>query len=59
MNVNAYRRRKRDEAHTVFIESDEMLGFENTGMVYAPEFIEDENIILGETSFHFGELIER
>ena len=25
MNVNAYRRRKRDEAHTVFFESDEMM----------------------------------
>lgn len=25
MNVNAYRRRKRDEAHTVFFDSDEMM----------------------------------
>lgn len=42
-----------------FIESDEIIGFENTGMVYAPEFIEDDSLILGETSFHFGELVER
>ncbi len=42
-----------------FIESDEILGFENTGMIYAPEFIEDGSLILGETSFHFGELVER
>lgn len=42
-----------------FIESDEILGFENTGMVYAPEFIEDNTLILGETEFHFGELVER
>ena len=25
MNVNAYRRRKHDEAHTVFFDSDEMM----------------------------------
>lgn len=42
-----------------FVESDEILGFENTGIVYAPEFIEDDNLILGVTSFHFGELVER
>ena len=42
-----------------FIESDEILGFENTGMVYAPEFIEGSSVIFDSTSFHFGELIER
>ena len=42
-----------------FIEGDEILGFENTGMVYAPEFIEDSNVIFDSTSFHFGELVER
>lgn len=42
-----------------FIETDEIIGFENTGIVYAPEFIEDNTLILGETSFHFGELVER
>lgn len=25
MNINAYRRRKRDETHTVFFESDELM----------------------------------
>ena len=46
-------------AYNIFIESDEILGFENTGIVYAPEFIEDNTLILGETEFHFGELVER
>lgn len=42
-----------------FIENDEILGFENTGVIYASEFIEDSSIVLGETKFHFGELVER
>ena len=42
-----------------FIETDEILGFDNNGTVYAPKFIEDSNLILGETEFHFGEIIER
>lgn len=42
-----------------FIETDEILGFKNSGSVYAPEFIEDGDLILGNSSFHFGEIIER
>ena len=42
-----------------FIESNEIIGFENTGGVYAPEFIEDNNLTLSGSSFHFGEIIER
>ena len=42
-----------------FVETDEMIGFENTGVVYALEFIEDDNLTLGSSSFHFGEIIER
>lgn len=42
-----------------FIETDEVVGFENTGTVYAYKFIEDDNLILGNSSFHFGEIIER
>lgn len=42
-----------------FVESDEIFGFENTGMVYASEFTEDNDIILSSTGFHFGELVER
>lgn len=42
-----------------YIETDEILGFDNNGTIYAPKFIEDNNLILGETEFHFGEIIER
>ena len=42
-----------------FIETDEIVGFENTGSVYAPEFIEDGNLTLSGSNFHFGEIIER
>lgn len=42
-----------------FVEADEIIGFENTGTVYASEFIEDDNLALGSSSFHFGEIIER
>lgn len=42
-----------------FVETDEILGFDNNGTVYTPKFIEDSNLILGETEFHFGEIIER
>lgn len=42
-----------------FIETDEILGFENTGAVYAPEFIEDGSIIFSDLGFHFGEIVER
>lgn len=42
-----------------FVESDEIIGFENTGMVHAKEFIEDNTIILSNSGFHFGEIIER
>lgn len=42
-----------------FVETDEMVGFENTGTVYAPKFIEDNNLILSNSGFHFGEIIER
>lgn len=42
-----------------FVEEDEIIGFENTGTVYASEFIEDNNLALGSSSFHFGEIIER
>lgn len=42
-----------------FEETDEILGFDNNGTVYALEFIEDGNLILGSTGFHFGEIIER
>ena len=56
--VFIYKTDKKCEA-VEFIESDEMLGFENTGMIYAPEFIEDGSVVLSETGFHFGELVER
>ena len=56
--VLIYKSDKRCEA-VEFIESDEILGFENTGMVYAPEFTEDNNVIFDSTGFHFGELVER
>lgn len=42
-----------------FIETDEVIGFEDNGIVYASEFIEDNNLILGSSNFHFGEIIER
>ena len=42
-----------------FVENDEIIGFEDAGAVYAKEFIEDNAIILGNSSFHFGEIIER
>ena len=56
--VLIYKANKNCEA-VEFIESDEILGFENTGMVYAPEFIEGNTLVLGETEFCFGELVER
>lgn len=56
--VLVYKANKNCEA-VEFIESDEILGFENTGMVYAPEFIEDNSIIFNSIEFHFGELVER
>lgn len=42
-----------------FIETDEILGFENTGNVYAPKFIEDSDLSFSSSSFYFGEIIER
>lgn len=42
-----------------FVETDEVTGFENTGAVYASEFIEDSNLIFSNSGFHFGEIIER
>ena len=42
-----------------FVETDNTIGFDNIGTVYASEFIEDDNLILGKTSFHFNEIIER
>lgn len=42
-----------------FVETNETIGFENTGTIYALEFIEDGNLTLGSSSFHFGEIIER
>lgn len=42
-----------------FIETDEIAGFGDTGTVYAPEFIEDDKLIFGNSSFHFGEILER
>ena len=56
--VLIYKTDKKCEA-VEFIESDEILGFENTGMIYAPEFIEDGSVVLSGTAFHFGELVER
>lgn len=42
-----------------FVETDEVTGFENTGTVYASEFIEDSNLTFSNSGFHFGEIIER
>ena len=56
--VLIYKSNKKCEA-VEFVETDEIVGFENTGNVYAPEFIEDNNLTLGNSSFHFGEIIER
>ena len=42
-----------------FVETDEVVGFEDTGTVYASEFIEDSNLTFGNLNFHFGEIIER
>lgn len=53
-----YKSNKNCEA-VEFVETNEIVGFEDTGTVYASEFIEDENLTLGSTSFHFGEIIER
>lgn len=53
-----YKSNKNCEA-VEFVETDEIVGFEDTGTVYASEFIEDGNLSLGSTSFHFGEIIER
>lgn len=44
---------------TAFIENSEMTCFKNNGEVYAMEFIEDETLNIGDTAFHFAELIER
>lgn len=56
--VYMYKATKNCEA-VEFVETDEILGFENTGIVYAPEFIEDNSLIFSSTGFHFGELVER
>lgn len=56
--IYIYKATKNCEA-VEFVETDEILGFENTGTIYAPEFIEDNSLIFSNTSFHFGELIER
>ena len=53
-----YKSTKKCEA-VEFIETDEIVGFEDTGTVYASKFIEDETIVLGNSSFHFGEIVER
>ena len=42
-----------------FVETDEVTGFEDTGTVYASEFIEDSNLTFSNSGFHFGEIIER
>lgn len=56
--VLIYKATKNCEA-VEFIESNEILGFENTGMIYAPEFIEDNSLVFSSTGFHFGKLVER
>lgn len=56
--VLIYKANKNCEA-VEFIESDDIFGFENTGMVYSPEFIEDNSLIFDSTGFHFGELVEK
>lgn len=53
-----YKSTKKCEA-VEFIETDEIIGFEDTGAVYAKEFIEDNTINIGNSSFHFGEIVER
>ena len=53
-----YKSTKKCEA-VEFIETDEIIGFEDTGTIYAKEFIEDNTITLGNLSFHFGEIVER
>ena len=53
-----YKSTKKCEA-VEFIETDEIIGFEDTGTVYAKEFIEGNTVSLGNSSFHFGEIVER
>lgn len=53
-----YKSNKNCEA-VEFVETSETVGFEDTGTVYALEFIEDGNLTLGSAGFHFGEIIER
>ena len=53
-----YKSNKNCEA-VEFIENDEIIGFINSGTVCALEFIEDDNLNFGNSSFHFSELIER
>ena len=56
--ILVYKSTKNCEA-VEFVETDEILGFDNNATVYAPEFIEDNSVVLGETEFHFNEIIER
>lgn len=53
-----YKSTKKCEA-VEFIETDEIIGFEDTGTIYAKEFIEGNTVSLGNSSFHFGEIVER
>lgn len=53
-----YKSTKKCEA-VEFIETDEIIGFEDTGTVYAKEFIEGNTVSLGNSSFHFDEIVER
>lgn len=56
--VCIYKATKNCEA-VEFVESDDILGFENTGIVYAPEFVEGNELVFSDVGFYFGELIER
>ena len=42
-----------------FVENDEVIGFGNEGVIYAMEFIENSTLQFGQTSFCFGEMVER
>ncbi len=42
-----------------FVETDEIIGFENGGTVYAKEFIEDDSLTFDSSSFHFSKIVER
>lgn len=53
-----YKSTKKCEA-VEFVETDEIVGFENTGTVYASKFIEDNTVTLGNSGLHFGEIVER